>query len=129
MRDAALTEERWEARKEPVGHGWRRAHLEHRAQLVVQRPRTFRQRHVLRDARQIRSLVRRVFEALRKPRCEIGDIGADHRYESPCEKRIGDFAIVILVARIRSEPWARHLLPQDARVQLLQARAWIEPEL
>ena len=71
MRYPALAQQRRQPGEEAMRHRRCRAHLEHRAQLVVQGSRTLRQRDVLRDTRQVGTFVGRILKVLGEARGKI----------------------------------------------------------
>ena len=108
--------------------GWE-VGVEQLMKLVVERPRALHHGDVLRDGRQCRPpAVLRVAEALREPERELRDVGAEDRDHPPLEDGSGHVFEVIL--RWNSTGWREvDFLTEDRCVELLQARARIDPQL
>ena len=107
----------------------RQVGVEELVELVVERPRALHHGDVLRDRRQRRPpAVLRVAEALREPKRELRDVGAEDRDDPPLEDGSGDVFEVIL-RRNRAGGHEVDFLAEDRGVELLQARARVDPQL
>src|SRR5260221_636912 len=125
MREVVVPQDPRQSGEEPV-HGRRHdGRPQKRVQLLMQRSRTFRESHELRDPRQLRRSVA-VVEAARKLLGERADVRAEQRDEAAREQRLGDLLEMLLVRRRFDRPWARQLVVQDLALQLSQLPARFE---
>ena len=93
-----------------------RRRVEHRPELVVQRPGSFRERDVLRDPSQVRALCEGEVEARRELRRELGHIGAEHRNEPAGEQQARHLVEMLFWRLGRRRRMQRNVLTEDRRV-------------
>jgi len=124
-----LAKQRRQRRKEAMERRRRQVGLEKLVQLVVERAGALHYRDVLSNLGQRCSPgVVRVAEALREPNRQLRDVGAEDRDDPSLEDRSGHVVEVILrrrgAGRLEIE-----LLAENRRLELLQTRARLDPQL